>query len=262
MPHGVCRSLLLPFAFVSGGVFGKAGAVSRARGFRAAKRTLDTAPAFPTIAVESEGKRTPCCRCVVRSKFMRAPGRSPPASGSPGSGAAAPGCTTEALNTHKIGKRLLLYSWHPLYGRELTVRGENNRRGTIMYICSTGEDQTSATLEIPAWMFDGAICCRFASGGPPHVDVCSLKSLRVLLGAARARTPDMVKAQHQSNVSGGSDAQARKENDGSVFPIPRTRAKPAIAKRSQPETSSACGQAAGKVRRSKSNQTSCSGGKS
>jgi len=42
---------------MAGGVFGETGAVSRARGFSAAKRTLDTAPVSPIIAVESEGKR-------------------------------------------------------------------------------------------------------------------------------------------------------------------------------------------------------------
>ena len=36
----------------------KVGAVSRARGFCAAKRTLDTAPSFHRIFLESEGKKT------------------------------------------------------------------------------------------------------------------------------------------------------------------------------------------------------------
>ena len=36
----------------------KVGVVSRARGVCAAKRTLDTAPAFHRISMESEGKKT------------------------------------------------------------------------------------------------------------------------------------------------------------------------------------------------------------
>jgi hypothetical protein len=36
----------------------KVGAVSRARAFCAAKRTLDTAPAFHRMSMESEGKKT------------------------------------------------------------------------------------------------------------------------------------------------------------------------------------------------------------
>jgi hypothetical protein len=50
--------LLLPFAFFSVGFVGKVGAVSRARDFCAAKRTLDTPPTFHSMSLESEGKKT------------------------------------------------------------------------------------------------------------------------------------------------------------------------------------------------------------
>ena len=49
--------LLLPFAFFSVGFVWKVGAVSRARDFCAAKRTLDTALAFHRMSMESEGKK-------------------------------------------------------------------------------------------------------------------------------------------------------------------------------------------------------------
>ena len=47
----------------------KVGAVSRARVFCAAQRTLDAAPSFHTISLESEGKKTLKGRGLVR--FMR-----------------------------------------------------------------------------------------------------------------------------------------------------------------------------------------------
>src|SRR2546430_6676617 len=51
--------------FLAGGSCWKVGAVSRARGFSAAKRTLDTAPTFHRMSLESEGKKTLKCRGVI-----------------------------------------------------------------------------------------------------------------------------------------------------------------------------------------------------
>ena len=185
-----------------------------------------------------------------------------PAYDRPVSCAAGSCCTTEGFNTHKTGARKVLYPWHPLYGKEVIIRGERNRRGAVMYVCSIDEDQAGAFLEVPAWMFDGAICCRFGSGSSAHVDVYALRSLRALIEAATAQTHDVIEAQHQFNVSGGSDAQTRKNNDNSVSAVSDSCAKSAVAVRSQPEASSSCCQPPAPVSRPQPNGSPCSGGES
>jgi hypothetical protein len=170
--------------------------------------------------------------------------------------------TTEVINTHRTGIRKLLYRWHPLYGKELTIQGERNRHGAVMFVCSIDEDSGGAFLEVPAWMFDAATCCRFESGSSAHVDVYALRSLRALLDVATTQAYDVIKAQHQFNVSGGSDAQTRKENDDSIPAVSRSCAESAVAMRSQSEASPSCCQPSAQVRRPQSNRPSCSGGES
>ena len=44
------------------------------------------------------------------------------------------------------------------------VHGERNRRGTIVFTCRVGEETRGGSAEVPAWMFDEAVCRIFQPG--------------------------------------------------------------------------------------------------
>ena len=90
----------------------------------------------------------------------------------------ATGCTTERRKTHKTDSAEVLYAWHPFYGQEVTIHGERNRRGTVVFVCSIGEDPRTAPLEVPAWMLDAAVCRIFRPGPRGRVTVEALRLLR------------------------------------------------------------------------------------
>src|SRR4051812_48380157 len=81
---------------------------------------------------------------------------------------AAVRCTTERHKTHKTESAKVIYPWHPFYECEVRVHGERNRRGSIVLICSAG-DEMKVPVEVPVWMFDTALCCGIRSGQNAHV---------------------------------------------------------------------------------------------
>lgn len=80
------------------------------------------------------------------------------------------------------------------------------RHGKLMFICRIGGSRMLAPLEVPAWMFDSAVCCRFVSAPSGRVDMAALASLQTLLNEM-SRSAVVVKAQHHSTVFGGPDAE-------------------------------------------------------
>src|SRR5947209_18295721 len=96
----------------------------------------------------------------------------PEASCNPGYCVAGWRYTTEGTKTHKTGCRRVVYAWHPLCGRDLSVIGTMNRHGEVMLVCRVEEHR--APLEIPAWMFDAAACCHCTSASTPREDIESL----------------------------------------------------------------------------------------
>src|SRR3954447_3796550 len=116
--------------------------------------------------------------------------------------------TTERQKTHKSDWATVVYRWHPFYGLEVAVHGERNCRGAIVLICSAG-DATKAPLEVPVWMFDTALCCTFRSGQTAHVTCDALRCLQTTLDSIAG----VIKAQHQSTLTGGSDAQTNEASN-------------------------------------------------
>jgi hypothetical protein len=114
-------------------------------------------------------------------------------------------CTTERRKTHKTLWARVLYAWHPFYGHEVAVHGERNRRGTIVFTCRVGREENGAVLEIPAWMFDEAVCCHFQSAPEAAVTVEALRALGRMLQAASG----VLEAQHESTACGESDTQTK-----------------------------------------------------
>jgi hypothetical protein len=182
-----------------------------------------------------------------------------PACGSRVTDAAADDCTTEALNTHKIGTRRLLYPWHPLFCKELSVSGQRTRRGVVMVVCRDDEGPDGAVLEIPTWMFDAAECCRFESASSARVDVSALRALRELLKSAPSPGRDMVKAQHQSNPFGGFDAKVE-DSSVPVSSVPGSIPKSATAAGDQPQASSSSRPSSAPTRGLRSDGTAGFGG--
>jgi hypothetical protein len=185
----------------------------------------------------------------VTSSFLPCAGTDLPASDSRAPGAAAGNCTSEALNTHKTEPRRILYLWHPLYGKELTICGDRNRHGTLMYICRVADDSLRAPLEVPAWMFDAAKCCHLAPASFPRVDVESLIALCALLETPSARTKVVIEA-HHSTFSGGCDAQDQQANNYSVGIVYNEAAEADSPDERQSQTAPAADQTSARSRRS------------
>jgi hypothetical protein len=148
--------------------------------------------------------------------------------------AAFPGYTTEVFDTHKevfdthkTEADRIFYPWHPLYGRELAISGKCIRRGTVMFICRVRGVRMLTPLEVPAWMFDSAVCCRLIAAPSARVDVTALFSLRALLNSASGQSA-VVKAQHHSTVFGGSDAQKPQTITIQLAMFPPAEVKPPL----------------------------------
>jgi hypothetical protein len=119
-----------------------------------------------------------------------------------------------------------------------SVSGERTRRGVVMVVCRNDEGPDSAVLEIPAWMFDAAECCRFQSAPSARVDVPALRALRALLQSALSPRRDVIEAQHQPNPFGGFDAQTGEDSSVPVSSVPGSFPKSATASGNQAEASS------------------------
>ena len=69
----------------------------------------------------------------------------------------AAGCTNRQQNAHITELRVVLYPWHPWYGRSVLVFGAMTKgeRGALF---SCALDDHSRPVEVPEWMFDAALC--------------------------------------------------------------------------------------------------------
>jgi hypothetical protein len=94
-----------------------------------------------------------------------------------------------------------------------------------MLICTINDDRSRGFLEVPAWMFDAAVCCRFLRGASARVDVGALRALRALFQTRASRGTDVIEAQHHSTVPGGCDAQNEKVDAGPVLSFSSSRGK-------------------------------------
>jgi hypothetical protein len=99
------------------------------------------------------------------------------------------------------------YLWHPWYGEQVCVQGEARRGAGLVLRCTRDEHQRFPPLEIPAWMFDSAVCGRLNLGTCAYVSSAALLALQeLLLNAADSIEPVLIQAQHISSSSGGADA--------------------------------------------------------
>ena len=146
----------------------------------------------------------------------------------------------------------MVYAWHPFYGQEVTIHGERNRRGTVVFACSIGEDPKKAPLEVPAWMLDGTVCRIFRQAASARVTVEALRLLRRTLDAAA----NVIEAQHRLIAVGGSDAPTNQDRKDAAQPVCNQSSHPAVS--SGDRTASGCspGSTSSPTRQSKSEITS------
>jgi hypothetical protein len=165
-------------------------------------------------------------------------------------------CTTERYKTHKTDSSQVVYRWHPWYGREVTIYGERNRRGTIVFICRIGGDEKTSPLEVPAWMFDTAICCACRSAPAGVVTVDGLRSLCRTLTAPST----VIEAEHPTITLGGSDAQAYEDSSDPARAVSSESPDPAGTSVDRSEDSNSASPAPSSIRRSRDGRRRPSGG--
>ena len=168
----------------------------------------------------------------------------------------APCCTTKRNKTHKTDSAQVVYPWHPFYGREVTIHGQRNRRGTIIFICSIVSDQRTSPLEVPAWMFDTAVCCACRSVPAGRVTIDALRSLSRTLGAASY----VIEAEHQSIAFGGFDAQTHEDSSDAARAVHDQFPDSAVTSGYRPENSNAPGPTPSSARKSKDGRERPAGG--
>ena len=127
-------------------------------------------------------------------------------------GCSSPGdfarCDTSQQQSAHIGElRDLLYRWHPWHGRKVRVHATLVKRGLAVARCSLEDVQPFRILEVPAWMFDAAACCRIRTAGSSVVTVESLRELRTVLRCTQRSDLDLaIQARHRYLLkAGGAD---------------------------------------------------------
>jgi len=76
--------------------------------------------------------------------------------------------------------------------------------GQSVWRCGFDEQRNERSLEVPAWMFEPALCDRLRMAVTPFVDCPALVELKTVL--QMALRADMLEAQHPSLTAGGADA--------------------------------------------------------
>lgn len=135
--------------------------------------------------------------------------------------AVARSCTSGVQDTHKTCVREVRYPWHPWYGKRIYARCEVRRVGVSVLRCALDELNSSASLEIPEWMFDPGHCLGMKSEALCYASVTALRAVQALLiSEAEAGHIEMsvMQAQHPSRDSGGADT------DDIPFQSPTVRA--------------------------------------
>ena len=116
--------------------------------------------------------------CVLRNRLDLASCRQ-------GSSAGGGDYTTKLKNAHRTAWREVLYRFHPWSGRDVCVHAMIERAGSVVFRCTLDGSDAARWLEIPAWMFDRALCPHEPClAQEPFAGVEALKALSALLDQA------------------------------------------------------------------------------
>ena len=91
------------------------------------------------------------------------------------------GCTTRQSNTHSTESRVVLYPWHPWYGRTVWVYDVRVKTQGTVVDCSLEQTCEAPARQVPQWMFDLSVCHQMHLRHSPLVSCQALVELKELL---------------------------------------------------------------------------------
>jgi hypothetical protein len=104
-------------------------------------------------------------------------------------------CTTRRGNAHRTDHAEeceVLYPWHPWAGCIVRVHEAVEKVDGTVLRCSRDGAAAERWLELPAWMFDRAMCLPMRIARDPFVEFAALAQLRELLAEGGLERPVIV----------------------------------------------------------------------
>ena len=124
-------------------------------------------------------------------------------------------CTTTVLTAHRTERRRLHYRWHAFSGREVIIHCARSYGGAVVFHCQTDDDDKADRRQVPAWMFDRAVCQQMQMMEEPSVSLPALVELRWLLEVSDPRPRDEDRLDPEQ---GGADDEETPPVGGGVGP--------------------------------------------
>src|SRR5262249_23671599 len=91
-------------------------------------------------------------------------------------------CTTKLKNAHRTEFRELLYPFHPWSGSPIAIHEAIDKPDGVVFRCDMVDSDSDRWQEVPAWMFDRAVCVKVRLRvSDPHADISALVALASLL---------------------------------------------------------------------------------
>src|SRR5215472_13412754 len=125
-------------------------------------------------------------------------------------------CTRRRSNAHRTvnpEEREVLYPWHPWAGHTVHIHEAIEKADATVLRCSQDGGATGRWLELPAWMFDRAVCLPMRITRHPRIEFAALAALCELLNGIATQ-------QGQSSSSNtpvsSAASEARDENRGTI----------------------------------------------
>jgi hypothetical protein len=117
--------------------------------------------------------------------------------------------TTLQSNTHSTESRVVLYPWHPWYGRTVWVYDVRVKTQGTFVDCSLEQICEAPARQVPQWMFDPSVCHQMHLRHSPVVSCQALVELKELLAHVPAQArKDVLEVQHRFlSCTGGADAR-------------------------------------------------------
>jgi hypothetical protein len=118
---------------------------------------------------------------------------------------------------------VVLYRWHPWHGRSVFIVTSLNKAEQAVFRCALEPGDFVATLEVPQWMFDPAICYRISMASNPNVSVEALRELvRLFVTITRAEPSTVIEAEHLPMLDPGGACAVSKSAaiEGSAGVVP------------------------------------------
>ncbi len=131
-----------------------------------------------------------------------------------GSNALGGDCTTRFKNAHGIVFRELLYHWHPWFGMRVAIHEAVDKADGVVFRCTLSGSAADRWLEVPAWMFERAMCPdppRLTTS--PFVSMDALSALSDLLRQTLKPAPTSSNAPHS-----GASRSSHDQNRGEAHP--------------------------------------------